>query len=171
LRRVWDQILAAVRGRRRSAEALLNADGHILDVRGNEIVIGFDNPNLARTFREGFNAEPLAEAVGDVIGGKWRVTITTGAGAGSTGSGGPSAGSGGVQRAGFSAPLEQKPPAPASTPGFAPGDEAMDDVPPDDDDPEAAGQRGPAVSGEDAAVALLQRGLGAKVIEEISPDS
>jgi hypothetical protein len=47
----------------------------------------------------------------------------------------------------------------------------MDDIPPDDDDPDSDGQPGPVVSGEDAAVALLQRGLGAKVIEEIAPDS
>ena len=50
------------------------------------------------------------------------------------------------------------------------GDEAMDEAPPDDD-PYAESQQGPAVSGEDAAVALLQRGLGAKVIEEIAPEA
>jgi DNA polymerase-3 subunit gamma/tau len=148
-----------------------------VDVRGNEIVLGFDNPNLARTFREGFNAEPLAEAVAEVLGGKWRISVGTGTGgAGGSGGGGGAAPMGGRgapmggpagQRAGYSAPA---PAAPSSTPGFAPGDEAMDDVPPDDD-PDADGQRGAVVSGEDAAVALLQRGLGAKVIEEIAPDS
>jgi len=75
---------------------LLSGDGHIVDVRGNEIVLGFDNPNLARTFREGFNAEPLAEAVTEVLGGKWRITVGTGAGpgggAGPRGSGGSSGG-------------------------------------------------------------------------------
>jgi DNA polymerase-3 subunit gamma/tau len=140
---------------------LLSGDGHIVDVRGNEIVLGFDNPNLARTFKEGFNAEPLAEAVAEVIGGKWRITVGTGSGSG------PRGGAPGGQRATQPAPT---PPAASSTPGFAPGDEAMDEVPPDDDDP-YADRQAPVVSGEDAAVALLQRGLGAKVIEEISPDS
>jgi len=176
LRRVWDQVLAAVRGRRRSTQVLLSGDGHIVDVRGNEIVLGFDNPNLARTFREGFNAEPLAEAVTEVLGGKWRITVGTGAGpgggAGPRGSGGSSGGAPAGEAAGYSTPAPPAPsPSSGSTPGFAPGDEAMDDVPPDDDDADADGRRGPAVSGEDAAVALLQRGLGAKVIEEIGPDS
>jgi DNA polymerase-3 subunit gamma/tau len=180
LRRVWDQVLAAVRNRRRSTQVLLSGDGHIIDVRGNEIVLGFDNPNLARTFREGFNAEPLAEAVGEVIGGHWRITVGTGAGSGgspsSTGLSGTGSSDTGSSGGGIPAgqPTSYAPPAssPAQGPahGFAPGDEAMDEVPPDDDDPDADSQRGPTVSGEDAAVALLQRGLGAKVIEEITPD-
>ena len=158
---MWDQVLAAVRNRRRSTQVLLSGDGHIVDVRGDEVTLGFDNPNLARTFKDGYNAEPLAEALAEVLGGRWRVTL---AAPGSPG-----------------APAERTPgrgqaaraPEPV-TPGFAPGDEAADDVPPDDDPGTSSGSagsdRGAAVSGEDAAVALLQRGLGARVIEELGPD-
>ncbi len=50
-------------------------------------------------------------------------------------------------------------PALSAHEGFDPGDEPADDVP----------DSSPALSGEDAAMALLQSGLGAKVIGELEP--
>ena len=78
LRRIWDQVLHAVGTRRRSTRALLSSHAQVADIRGQEVVISFENPALARTFKDGFNTEVLVESLGEVLGGQWRVSVNAG---------------------------------------------------------------------------------------------
>lgn len=135
LRRVWDEVIQAVRTRKPTTYALLQEYASVADVRGGEVVLTFSAPTIARMFGQGSNVDVLSAALTEVVGGSWRVTL---------GSGplGPSA----------------VVPAPGRE-GFAPGDEPAHDE--DDAGPTST------LSGEDAAVALLQDGLGAKVIGEL----
>ena len=77
LRQVWDQVLAAVRGRKRTTEALL-AHAQVTDVRGSDVAVRFSTSHIARLFATGVNPDVLAEALREVLGGQWRVVVEGG---------------------------------------------------------------------------------------------
>ncbi|MGZ4617862.1 MAG: DNA polymerase III subunit gamma and tau [Frankiaceae bacterium] len=77
LRQVWDQVLAAVRGRKRTTEALL-AHAQVTDVRGSDVALRFSTSHIARLFATGVNPDVLAEALREVLGGQWRVVVEGG---------------------------------------------------------------------------------------------
>jgi DNA polymerase-3 subunit gamma/tau len=155
LRRIWDQVLSAVGTRRRSTLALLSSHAQVADVRGQEVVIGFENPALAKTFKDGYNAEVLTESLGEVLGGHWRVSVNAGS----------------AQQAPAAASRPSSPTPTANSapvggpPDFAPGDEAAEES--GDDTIDLSGPRSDAApGGQESALALLRSGLGAQVIEE-----
>ena len=77
LRQVWEQVLAAVRARKRTTEALL-AHAQVTGVRGSEVVVRFSTSHIARLFATGVNLDVLADALREVVGGQWRVVIEGG---------------------------------------------------------------------------------------------
>jgi len=152
VRRVWADVLDAVKVRRRTARALLQ-DAQVSNVDGRSMTLSFKHATLARQFAGAENVAVLCEAIKEVLGVEWQVDcVVDGAADGTEGGGGPAAPP--VPGAGRPAPT-----ASAATPdGFAPGDEpAADD--------EAAGDQRP--SGEESALALIRSGLGARVIGEL----
>ncbi len=126
VRRLWPDVLDAVRSRRRTPHALLSQHARIREVRGRLLVLGFSSPVLRRQFLAGPNVDVLREALREVLGGEWQVQVDEGADAGDGRDG---------LAAGVPPPDDPQP-----------SDEILDE-------------------GDDDAVALLQRGLGAKVIE------
>lgn len=72
VRRVWSEILAAVRGSSRSVEAMLSAAG-VQSVEGSEIVLSHTAEPLVRRLSEARNVDTVAGALQQVLGGEWRV--------------------------------------------------------------------------------------------------
>jgi DNA polymerase-3 subunit gamma/tau len=141
VRRSWDAVLAAVRPKKRTTEALL-LNAQVLDVQGKTVTLGFNTAPLMRNFQQGTNLDVLKEALQEVLGLDAVIELTT--------AGGPPP----------PAPVEVAPepaaPAPAYD-GLAPGDEIE---PEDPDNPQ--GER--ITGGEDAAIALLRDQLGGTVV-------
>ncbi|HSP37130.1 MAG TPA: hypothetical protein VLR26_05205, partial [Frankiaceae bacterium] len=152
VRRVWDDVMESVRRRKRTPHAIL---GHaeVSDVRGNELVLGF-NSVMARTFANAQDAERvLREALTEVVGGTWRVTAEVlKPGAPSPGS---SSGAGGPGGGGSPAPRGRSSGGPVDVSSVA-------DLPSADDEDMPEGGSG----GAHDPVALLAQGLGAHVIGE-----
>ncbi|ABK53788.1 DNA polymerase III, subunits gamma and tau [Acidothermus cellulolyticus 11B] len=155
--RAWDDVLEATKQRRRVAHSLLiSGPAQVVDVRGSTIVVGFTTPALERQFALGpRNEEALAGALTDVLGGQWRIETTV---LGSTGSGPEVTGTAAVgaerphsSTSGNRGAAEPRDPEPDDLPG--------DGVDPDDPPVETS-------ESETEHLALLQRHLGATVIEE-----
>ncbi|WP_066375759.1 DNA polymerase III subunit gamma and tau [Herbidospora mongoliensis] len=98
---VWPQVLEAVKNRQRVAWMIINAQGRLLGAEGNVVTVGFEKPGDVQGFLKGKRDEVVAAALGDVLGGHWRVDVVTG-------------GTGGGQAARPSQP--SPPPAPAPPP-------------------------------------------------------
>ncbi|MCL6537478.1 MAG: DNA polymerase III subunit gamma and tau [Acidothermus sp.] len=75
VRRAWDDVLEAVKRRRRVTHSLLvSGPAQPIDVRGSTLVIGFTTEALERQFTIGAsNDEVLTDALSEVLGGRWRV--------------------------------------------------------------------------------------------------
>lgn len=140
VRRVWSDVLDAVRLRKRTPHALL-LNAQVTAVTEKSVTVSFNSAALARQFDQGVNCDVLQEALREVLGVDWTVTTA-------------------VQGA--------EPQLPSAPAGFAAGDAPTEEAPADDVPEDGEPQRAPArVSGEDAAMALLQSGLGARVIGEV----
>ncbi len=137
IRRLWPEVAEAVRSRSRSTHALLS-HVQVVDVSGQTLRLSITTGPLRRLFDSGVNPDMLREALREVLGVDWSLEVVV--------AGEPAA------------PAAGRPAAPApAVDGFAPGDQAADD------DPGTDG----GSSREDAAMALLRHGLGAKVIGEV----
>ncbi|GAA4580342.1 hypothetical protein GCM10023194_08420 [Planotetraspora phitsanulokensis] len=95
----WPRVLEAIKNRQRVAWMILNAQGRLLGVEGNVVTVGFEKPGDVQGFLKGKRDEVVAAALGDVLGGKWRVDVVVGGagpsgGMGARGPAGPSGGSG-----------------------------------------------------------------------------
>ena len=136
LRTAWPQVLQAVRSSNimgsKTALAALQAGGDVIAVEGGVVTVAFGNPNIARNFSR--YEELLAGAIGEVVGGSWRVAV-------------------GVQAAGAAA-------APEHT-GFAPGDGPVAEDP---DDADPAASSGPRVGSDEAALDLVRAEMGGTVL-------
>jgi DNA polymerase-3 subunit gamma/tau len=162
VRRLWPDVLAAVKRRTNVTFALLGREAQVVDVDDRVLTLRLSTEPLKRVFEEKANhAEVTREAVREVLGIDRELRlVVAGDDAGQGGFGG---------RGGSGAPDSSSPRAepttsragagevrPDADSGFDPGDG------PADDDAPAAG-----AGGAEAAMALLQDGLGAKVIGEV----
>jgi len=149
VRRSWDAVLAAVRPRKRTTEALL-LNAQVIDVRGKTVTLGFNTAPLMRNFSQGTNVDVLKEALSEVLGLDAVIELTT--------AGGPPPPAATAAAAPTAAVAAPEPAVPAYE-GLAPGDEIE---PEDPDNPQ--GER--IAGGEDAALALLKDQLGGTVVED-----
>jgi DNA polymerase-3 subunit gamma/tau len=109
VRRVWSDLLAAVRTRSRSTEAMLsNATVHAIE--GSTVVLTHTAEPLARRLSEVRNADAIADALQAVLGGQWQVRCVHAATLGAAG-GGPTAGNGGATAPPASTSRQQSVPA------------------------------------------------------------
>jgi DNA polymerase III subunit gamma/tau len=157
VRRVWPEVLEAVKSRQRVAWMMLSSGVSVRTVAGRTLTLAFDNANNVKGFTNGGRDLVLQEALREVLGVDWDVVAVSSAAPG------PAA-------AGRRAPSPTAP-APAREPSPAAVEESRDDDAPDGDAPEEAPDDSadddpgaPLVSGEDAALALVQQGLGGRVI-------
>jgi len=72
VRRLWSELLASVRKNSRSTEAMLT-NATVQSVDGDTVVIAHTAAPLARRLGEPRNVDAVAQALGEVLGGKWVV--------------------------------------------------------------------------------------------------
>jgi DNA polymerase-3 subunit gamma/tau len=72
VRRIWSELLAAVRSASRSTEAMLT-NAMVSEVDGNTVTIAHTSAPLARRLAEPRNTEAIAAALSAVLGGTWQV--------------------------------------------------------------------------------------------------
>ncbi|MCX2952381.1 DNA polymerase III subunit gamma and tau [Lentzea sp. NEAU-D7] len=77
VRRIWSELLAAVRATSRSTEAMLT-NATVGEVDGNVVTITHTSAPLARRLAEPRNTEAIAAALSSVLGGTWQVRCTHG---------------------------------------------------------------------------------------------
>ncbi|WP_223198747.1 DNA polymerase III subunit gamma and tau [Solihabitans fulvus] len=77
VRRVWPQLLAAVRAASRSTEAMLS-NATVQEVAGNTVVVSHTSAPLARRLAEPRNSDAIAQALTSVLGGQWQVRCVHG---------------------------------------------------------------------------------------------
>ncbi|HEX7302838.1 DNA polymerase III subunit gamma and tau [Lentzea sp.] len=77
VRRVWSELLAAVRSSSRSTEAMLT-NAMVSEVDGNTVTVTHTSAPLARRLAEPRNTEAIANALATVLGGTWQVRCTHG---------------------------------------------------------------------------------------------
>jgi DNA polymerase-3 subunit gamma/tau len=144
LRQSWDEVLAAVKARKRTAHAQL-ADATVSGVEGNRLVLAFQHAPILRQFQASTGPDVLQEALTATLGTAFELSCVL---------------HGHLPAHAASAPTAASAPAPQPTPSyddFAPGDEA---VPEDPDAPPPPEE----VRGEDAALRLVQSQLGGRVV-------
>jgi DNA polymerase-3 subunit gamma/tau len=174
VRRLWSELLTAVRKNSRSTEAMLT-NATVQSVEGDTVVIAHTAAPLARRLGEPRNADAIAKALGEVLGGRWQVKCVHAA---PTAGGPPVAQKPKADPPTFSRPAQQvqqvqqapEPPraAPAPPP---PADEPPPPEPPDDDYyeddgiPAAPAPEASPSNPEEDMVRLLTDKLGARPID------
>jgi DNA polymerase-3 subunit gamma/tau len=143
LRRLWDDILDAVKQRSRSVHAMLNMHAHVAAVDERTVTVAFKTSGVAGQFEK--RTEFFRDALREVVGLERNVKVVTGDDSGGTR---PESPSGSVA------------PAPA-----APTDPDVVDLT-DDEDEETAETAAPSDAPADA-LALLESELSAQVIDRI----
>ncbi|GAA1265654.1 hypothetical protein Psi02_07080 [Planotetraspora silvatica] len=119
VQQAWPRVLEAIKNRQRVAWMILNAQGRLLGVEGNVVTVGFEKPGDVQGFLKGKRDEVVAAALGDVLGGNWRVDVVVGGsgpGGGGMGSRGPAGPSGGSGPAGGSGGPNGHGPGPGTSP-------------------------------------------------------
>jgi DNA polymerase-3 subunit gamma/tau len=179
VRRLWPDIVEATKMRRRVAWMHLTQNSQVISVDGQTLTLGFTNAGARDSFVNGGCDEILRQAAIDVAGVDWTVESIVD----------PSA-TGGSHTSPAAPDAAPAGPAPSNAPSEAPDwgtdstpeSSASDDPPPTRPDP-APPEAEPARSGDPdsdahpddpdaensglAGAELLQRELGAEVIEEI----
>ncbi|SFN46173.1 DNA polymerase-3 subunit gamma/tau [Pseudonocardia ammonioxydans] len=160
VRRVWPEILAAVRQRSRSTEALL-VNATVRAVDGDTLVLAIAAPPLARRLSEQRNTDVISDALRSVLGVQWQVRCEAGEAGASQ------------RRAAPERPQRQVPQRPsqrqggqaagqqAARPGRRPSGGADSDIPlppepPPDDAPPDPQESGPGPRGGRASAAAPQ---------------
>ncbi len=116
LRRLWPQVLDAVRARRRFPWMLLSQHAQVLDLRDGALVLGFNNQGARDNFTAGGSHDVLRDCLIDLIGVDLRIEAIT---EGTATKEASAPGSPGESSQGAGAPTEEAA-APAPT-GPAPG--------------------------------------------------
>ncbi|MDQ1697520.1 MAG: polymerase subunit gamma/tau [Frankiaceae bacterium] len=144
LRRLWDDVLDAVKQRNRSAHAMLKEYAQLAAVDGRTVTLAFKNATIGRQF-ESRSSDYFREALREVAGIDLQVRTSTD-----------------VPASALTTPSVEVPQSTGTGARPAQPVDVVDVTDPSDDDEPAAPESTP----EDA-VALLQRDLGAQVIGEI----
>jgi DNA polymerase-3 subunit gamma/tau len=150
LRESWPVVLDAVKKRQRVPYFMLHEHAQVAAVDGERVTLTFLLAPIARQFENGTGPAVLADALGEVVGGSWRVSVT----------------------------LAEKPGADATVAGFAPGDGPAEEPassrhidvtdPPDTEGSEPAADLPPSPPPreEPDPVALAREAFGATVISD-----
>ena len=147
LRRLWDDILDAVKQRSRSVHAMLNMHAHVAAVDEKSVTVAFKTSGVAGQFEK--RTEFFRDALREVVGLDRTVKVVTGDTAGS------------AAPVTESTDTDMRPASPPPKPEAAADDEVVDLT---DDEDEEPGSRG---TGPADALALLQSELSAQVIDRV----
>ncbi len=173
VRRVWPEVLAAAKERKKRTAALL-VSATVRAVDGDTLVLSIGTAPLARLLSEQSNTEVLAESLHAVLGVRWRIRCEHGE---------PGAGPVPAPARGAPAPPAAAPQRPSRPPPVRrstapedgvplPPEPADEDAPPDDEEAmlaeAAAGVSAPPGERrdpEELAIELLSAQLGARAID------
>ena len=162
VRRVWPEVMAAVKRQRRTTEVILDS-ATVLSVESGVLRISMLSAVMARRATEPNNSDVLRAALREVLGVDWMIRFES-AGAGSPAVEGPPRGAtGGPPSASPSRRGEPDPIPAAPPPDVEPPDEEIPEDYGEPLDPSAA----PAVvrDPEEIAIALLSSELGARRLD------
>lgn len=175
VRRMWPDVLEAVKGLRRFTWTLLSHNAQVAAVENGRLTLAMVNAGARDSFSRGGSEEIVREALIQVLGADWKVEAivdpSVSPGAGSSASSGAAGSGGGAGRpapspSGSARPSPQAPtPAPGPGAGPATGPAAGGAAPAYDDDSPSADD----ADADDSGLShhdLLARELGAKVIGE-----
>jgi len=144
VRRIWPDVLDAVKRRRRTTHALLmNVSVQSLDA--GTLTLAISSEPLSRLLAEEINLDCVRGAVKDVLGVDWRVRVALDGGGGTTG------------------PAPAVSAGPAEAPRHDPRDDPRDEEP--DQAASATVAPAPRPDPEGAAISLLESQLGARRID------
>ncbi|MEP9384471.1 DNA polymerase III subunit gamma and tau [Nocardioides sp. KR10-350] len=73
VRRLWPDVVEAVKTRRRMAWIHLTQNSQVVALDGNVLTLGFTNPGARESFVNGRSDEVVRQAVIDVVGADWRI--------------------------------------------------------------------------------------------------
>ncbi|MFI6395204.1 DNA polymerase III subunit gamma and tau [Nonomuraea sp. NPDC050540] len=167
----WPAVLAALKQRSIVVWANVSTNAQVVGVEGNIVTLGFAQVGAMKNFTGGGKDAVVASALGDVLGGKWRVEAVVGGspapggrgggpqsgrpgpqGAGSSPQGNPSPQGGNPGQQGNPGPQDGNPPSPLATqqgnPGNQPAPEQSAPGPTAPDNPPQA--QAPVATAEDA---------------------
>jgi DNA polymerase III subunit gamma/tau len=178
IRRMWVDILEAVKQRSKVAWIVLMEGVEVASLDGNVLTLAFANEGKRRGFTTGGKDVVLREALKEILGVEWRIDAVLDGGGGSGGGGRPSppppppdpGGGWGAaapppqRETRQEPPPRQEPPQPTAATGFVPPPPGpMDEA--DEVDPEGDADAG--ADGVLTGMALIEQVLGGKVIQEI----
>jgi len=75
IRRLWPQVLDAVKDRRRYTWILLSQNSQVIDLNANELVLGLSNAGARDSFVKGGSEDILVDALVQVIGANLRIAL------------------------------------------------------------------------------------------------
>ncbi|GAA2759905.1 DNA polymerase-3 subunit gamma/tau [Actinopolymorpha rutila] len=107
VRRLWPDVLEAVKGKRRFSWVMLSQNAHVADLHGSTLTVALVNAGARDSFTRSGSDELLRQALRDVLGVDWRIEAiidpsggSGGSGPGGSGPGGPGSGGSGSGRGG-----------------------------------------------------------------------
>ncbi|MFI6534508.1 DNA polymerase III subunit gamma and tau [Nonomuraea sp. NPDC050547] len=194
----WPAVLAALKQRSIVVWANVSTNAQVVGVEGNIVTLGFAQVGAMKNFTGGGKDAVVASALGDVLGGKWRVEAVVGGSPAPGGrGGGPQSGRPGPQGAGPSpqgnpgpqgspdqqggnpgqqgnpGPQDGNPPSPSATqqgnPGNQPAPEQSAPGPTAPDNPPQA--QAPVATAEDATGSARARATATATTDESWPDA
>ena len=168
VRRLWPEVLTKVQVLRRFAWVILSQNSQVVGVEGDTLTLGLPNAGARESFAKNKVAEPLSQALAEVVGGTWRVETIIDTTSGGTDHQAP---------APVPAP-EPTRPEPAPEPRQVADPASIQEVRDrlnetvEDHDPDADARADDPVVDDGTAdpVDLLSRELGAEVIDESSSE-
>jgi len=166
VRRIWPDLLEQVKKMRRFTWILLSQNAQVIGVDADSLTVGFKTAGARDSFLGGGSEEILRQAAIDMIGVDWTVETAVD----------PSAQPGQETAPRVSRPATASTPAPSAdaVPAAPPGAPAATAEPPPfaSADPDADAHRDDPASEDNGldSTQLLERELGATVIEEIPHD-
>ena len=163
LRRVWPNVLEEVKGRRRFTYMLLSQNAQVMDVSGNQLLLGFANPGARENFSASGNHDVLADALIEVIGVELHIQAVLSKSA--------------EQAAAPPQPAPSQPAAPASPPpatrqmadAVAASASSANEREPQAADVDIAADDVELVNADEAAAALLAETFDAQIIDVDKP--
>jgi DNA polymerase III subunit gamma/tau len=165
VRRIWSELLAAVRATSRSTEAMLT-NAMVSEVDGNVVTITHTSAPLARRLAESRNTEAIATALSSVLGGTWQVRCTHGTPGATAQQSTPAKAARPAPTRPSQAQNQQSRPQPEPQQTQAPRP-PIDDVPPPPEPPEPDDPLPPEPDDEEAMLAEAARPVDPATVNEV----
>ncbi|WP_370630029.1 DNA polymerase III subunit gamma and tau [Tessaracoccus sp. OS52] len=156
VRRLWPDVLAEVKKRRRFTFMMLSQHAQVLDVTEGALVLGFANSGAKENFGTSGSLDVLADSIIEVIGVEFRIQSVVASGGGVAGA----------------EPDEQRPAQrPAGQMPAAPAPQVAEPAPSEPEpEPEVADDDASLADADAAAAGLLTEAFGAEVIDVSEQD-